>query len=476
MDEVLFMSAGELADKIRTQALTSVRVTQLHLEQMQRVNPMLNAIVVDRYAKARVQAQEADARITQAHRDGTVDQLPPLLGVPCTIKESFAVSGMPNTAGSIHRQHLIADKDAPAVSRIKDAGAIILGLSNTSELCMWMESFNPVYGLTNNAYSEEHTAGGSSGGEGAIVGSGASPFGLGSDIGGSIRMPAMFNGVFGHKGSPGLIPNTGQFPQPEGIAQEMLSTGPICRRASDLPLLIGILSGQSGKMHSASADRVASLRILRRRPDSMVKASRPQTEALEQATLLLQQAGARVEYHDWPEFGQAFDIWSNTLSSSGSTSFAEMMYGSREIRPALQALTRLGRQHAPHTLPLIMLSLLEHIPDLMPGRRERLLVMGQTLRQRIINALGDDGILLDLSYPTQAPRHYRSMLPPWGFPRSAIYNALRLPSTQVPMGVRSGLPTGIQIVASPQQDVLTVSAALFLEEHTGGWTPPWNVG
>ena len=139
-------------------------------------------------------------------------RLPPLLGVPCTIKENFAFVGTPQASGLLARAHIVNDHDAPAVARLRAAGAIPLGVTNTSELCMWMESFNKVYGITNNPYDPTRTVGGSSGGEGAIIGSGASPFGLGADVGGSIRMPAFFNGVFGHKPSPLLIPNGGQYP------------------------------------------------------------------------------------------------------------------------------------------------------------------------------------------------------------------------------------------------------------------------
>ncbi len=477
MDPLLQMSALELAQHIRLQTLSAVTVVSRHIEHISKTNPYLNALVVDRFARARQEALLSDTLVAEATASHTLHLLPPLLGVPCTIKESIAVNGFPNTAGSIHRKNLLADTDAPTVKKLKEAGAIILGVTNTSELCMWMESFNPVYGLTNNAYSEAHTAGGSSGGEGAIVGSGASPFGLGSDIGGSIRMPALFNGIFGHKGSPGLISNAGQYPQPDGIAQEMLATGPLCRRAEDLPLLLGILTGQPERFKSAASISIHQLRIIRRRPVLKPTADRAQETAIEQATQLLQEAGARVEYHDWPEFADAFTLWSNLLSSANSTSFAEMMYGSNSLVSAGKALGQLITQpEPPHTLPLILLSMLERLPGLFTQRRNHWVRKCELLRQKLTDILQDDGIILDLAYPTQAPKHYRAMLPPWGFTYAAIYNALRLPATQIPMGIRSGLPTGIQAIASPDNDQLGIAVALYLEERTGGWTPPWMVG
>ena len=158
------------------------------------------------------------------------------------------MSGMPQTAGLVARRGHLAPEDAPTVARLRAAGAIPVGTTNTSELCMWLESNNQVYGRTSNPYDARRIVGGSSGGEGAIIGAGGSPFGLGSDVGGSIRMPAFFNGVFGHKPSSGLVPNTGQFPSPSGAREgrRYLVTGPLARSARDLPLLLSILAGPDG--------------------------------------------------------------------------------------------------------------------------------------------------------------------------------------------------------------------------------------
>ncbi|NNM50758.1 MAG: amidase [Pseudomonadales bacterium] len=476
MQAFLEASAVDLAKMIREQRVSSSAVVEAHIRRVEQVNPEINALVFDRFAQARHQARAADTAVASAKHAGMLASLPPLLGVPCTIKERFAVCGAPNTAGLVERQHIISDKDAMAVQHIKASGAIVLGVTNTSELCMWMESFNKVYGLTRNPYDGRCTAGGSSGGEGAIVGSGASPFGLGSDIGGSIRMPALFNGVFGHKGSPGLVSNQGQYPFPRGIAEEMLSTGPLCRRATDLPLLLGIMAGNPTAFEHVPKLEVGRLRVLRRHPDSLIRADRAQAHAQSQAIRLLVEAGAREELIDLRGFYHAFDIWSNTLSSAGSTSFAEMMYGSKQISQALKALINLPRAQSTHTLPLVLLSMLERVPELMPARMQRLVRQGQALRQQLIDHLGSDGVLVDLAYPTTAPRHYRAMVPPWGFVRSAIYNALRLPATEIPMGLaQGGLPTGVQVVAAAGQDALGLAVALYLEHRQGGWVPPWKL-
>ena len=225
-------SATDLAHAIRTRETSSRDVVEAHIERIEYMQERINAVVVDRFDAARADADAADALVAAT---ADLDELPPFLGVPCTIKESIAMAGMPNCAGLVSRNEYRSTENAPTVQRMIDAGAIPLGVTNTPELCLWIETENRQYGRTNNAYSADRTAGGSSGGEGAVVGSGGSPLGLGADIGGSIRLPAFFNGIFGMKPSPGVVPSTGQFPTTHTeIAAQMLTIGPIVRRAEDL--------------------------------------------------------------------------------------------------------------------------------------------------------------------------------------------------------------------------------------------------
>ena len=209
MKQLLTYSASQLAKIIKDQEVSSEDIVKLHIDQIKKVNPFLNALIKDRFTEAINEAIAADKLIKSRAKE----ELPPFIGVPCTIKESFAFTGMPNVSGLVSRKGLIQKEDAETVNRLIRAGFIPLGVTNTSELCLWMETNNQVYGRTNNAYDQTRTAGGSSGGEGAIVAAGGSPFGLGSDIWGSIRSPAFFNGVFGHKPTGGLVPSTGHFPK-----------------------------------------------------------------------------------------------------------------------------------------------------------------------------------------------------------------------------------------------------------------------
>jgi len=242
--EIVERSATDLARAIRDGERTSREVVEAHIARARSLNPRLRAIAADRFEDALAEADAADSRIHAWH-DGA-DELPPFLGVPCTIKESFALAGMPNAAGLVHRADVRAGADAPAVARLRAAGAIPIGVTNTSEATMWIESSNHVYGRTNNPYNPRRTAGGSSGGEGAAIGAGFAPIGLGSDIGGSIRLPAFFNGVFGHKPSPGVVPCSGHFPTPSsnGASTEMLAAGPLTRRAEDLMPFLRAVTGR----------------------------------------------------------------------------------------------------------------------------------------------------------------------------------------------------------------------------------------
>lgn len=474
--QILSASATALAAALRTGEFSAREVVEVHIEHMERVNPDLNAVVMTRYQEARAEADRADARLAEARAAGRLDNLPPLLGVPCTIKENFELEGTPQASGLVSRKHIINESDAITVARLREAGAIPLGVSNTSELCMWMESYNEVYGRSNNPYDPSRIVGGSSGGEGAIIGAGASPFGLGADVGGSIRMPAFFNGVFGHKCSPRLVPNEGQFPGPQGGIDDFLSTGPICRRAEDLEPLLRIMGGPSAAgLKDVSGVDLKGLRVLYLKPDRGPRARRDMREAQARAVKALQDAGGRVEAIDLPLLDKGFDIWSSLLATANGPSFAEMMFGSRSALRPLAEFGRLLAGRSPHTLPLVILAALEKVPELAPGRARKYVALGRELKEQLEAVLGDDGVLVTLPYTEVAPPHGKPLFPPFNWVRCAIFNAMSVPATSVPMGLNAGgLPLGVQIVAAQDNDHLSLACALELEKRIGGWVPPWT--
>lgn len=463
-DVLLTASARTLAKAIREGRVTSRAVVDAHLARIAEVNPVVNAVVASRAEAARAEADAADARLKQGGRDG----LPPLFGVPCTIKESFALEGMPNTTGLLARKGVTSTEDAPTVARLRAAGAIPLGVTNTSELCLWMESDNRVWGRSNNPYDATRTVGGSSGGEGAIIGAGGSPFGLGSDIGGSIRLPAFFNGVFGHKPSPGLVPNEGQYPVPApGV--RLLGTGPLARRAEDLPLLLSVLSGAP---EPTLLDSARGLRVLVLEGDGHTRVSGELLDAQAHAADALARRGAHVQRVTLDGLGGVFDMWAAAMEDASDTSFAELLGQGTALHP-LKELGRFLVGRSPYTFPAVGLLAVEGLLGKLESRKKKALAEAAKLETRVRALLGDDAVLLYPPYPEVAPKHGRPMLFPFRFVYTGLFNVVGLPVTQVPMGLDGqGVPLGVQVAAAPGQDGRTLAVAQWLEAEVGGWVWP----
>ncbi|APR86552.1 Glutamyl-tRNA(Gln) amidotransferase subunit A [Minicystis rosea] len=464
MDPLLTCSAIELAHKIRRGEVSAREVVDVHIRHVEKVNPSLNAMVADRFAAARDEAGAAD-RAREAGAD-----LGPLHGVPCSIKESFALTGMPFTSGLVARRGTIAERDAVGVARLRKAGAIPLGVTNVSELCMWMESNNRVYGLSNNPYDPRRTAGGSSGGEGAIVGAGGTPFGLGADIGGSIRMPAFFNGVFGHKPTGGLVDNGGQYPLPAEGALNYVTTGPLARRAEDLAPLLRVLADRDIG-DPASVD-IASLEVISVEDDGRIGVTDDLRRAQEDALRALAARGARVRTAKIAGFARSIEIWGAMLDAAGGPSFSTLLGNGREIAAARE-LVRLALGRSPYTLPAVALALVEKLPKLLPQHGTRFLELGAALKQELRDLLGTRGVMLYPSHRLPAPKHHLSLFQPWNWGYTAILNVMELPVTQVPLGLNTdGVPLGVQVAAIHGSDHVTIAVALALEKAFGGWVPP----
>ena len=194
-DELLKQSATALASRIRRGELTSRELTDRCIARLEQIEPQLNALVGERFAEARADADAADAAV----RAGTVPASAPLWGVPVVVKECFEVRGQPFTAGVVYRRGRIGVENSPPVARLQAAGCVLVGVTNTSESCMFHESANPVFGRSCNPHDLGRTPGGSSGGAAAVVGACGTPLAVTSDVGGSTRIPAFYCGLFGHK-------------------------------------------------------------------------------------------------------------------------------------------------------------------------------------------------------------------------------------------------------------------------------------
>lgn len=316
------LGAAELARSIASGERSARDVLETFIARIERANPRINALVVPLFDSARRAAAEADGRRERG------EPLGPLGGVPVSIKECFDIAGTPTTAGIPQYATHRADADALLVRRLKDAGAIVLGKTNVPELLIYLEADNPVYGRTNNPWDLERTSGGSSGGEGALIAAGGSALGLGTDLGGSIRVPAHFSGIHGLKPTPGRLPLDGTFDGRMLTGQEAIrdAAGPLARRVDDLALAMEVLSGPAGPgdadvppvpLGRAADVAVESLRIGWYADDGFFPPAPALRRAVTEAADALRDRGAMVAPFRPPDVAEAMRIYLGLLSADG---------------------------------------------------------------------------------------------------------------------------------------------------------------
>jgi amidase len=291
-------TAGELAEAVRTRRITAVALCDAAIARIERLDGPINAVVVRDFDRARAQALACDARIAEGDTTGA------LLGVPMTVKESYNVAGLPTTWGIAAFRDFVPTEDAVLVRRLKAAGAIILGKTNVPPSLGDWQSANPIHGVTVNPHDATRTPGGSSGGGAAALAAGMVPLELGSDIGGSIRVPAHFCGVFGHKPSFDLLPSRGHAPPgTDGAGIDLAVCGPMARRAADLDLALGVLAGPDGDeangyrldLPAPRVPTIDGLRVLLLDTHPSARADAPTREALHLLAGDLVREGARIE-------------------------------------------------------------------------------------------------------------------------------------------------------------------------------------
>ena len=238
MDDIISASARSIARAIREREVSAVEVVQAHLDRIGEVNPSLNAVVCLCEERALHEAREADAALSRG------DEVGPLHGVPMTLKDSLDTEGVVSTGGTAGRRDFIPERDATLVARLRAAGAILLGKTNTPEITWSGETDNDVYGRANNPFDLERSPGGSSGGAAAIISACGSPFDIGSDTGGSIRAPAHVTGIAGIKPNSGRVPRTGHIiDYTMGAIDSYTQNGPMARYVEDLALILPVISG-----------------------------------------------------------------------------------------------------------------------------------------------------------------------------------------------------------------------------------------
>ncbi|HSS99137.1 MAG TPA: amidase [Terriglobales bacterium] len=468
MSEINFLSATQMAEQIRSRKLSPVEVVEAHLAQIERLNPKLNAFVQVDAEGARQQAIEAESAVNQREKLG------PLHGVPISIKSSIEVAGMRCEAGSKLRAGEIATKDAPLVARLKNAGAIVLGTTNTPEFLMAWETDNSLYGRTNSPWDLTRTPGGSSGGESAVIAAGCSAGGVGSDGGGSIRVPAHFSGICGLKPTPGRIPASGHVPSSVGPFALIGVVGPIARTMEDLKILFEVMQGPDLGDTSSSpvpvrwpeTRELKQMRIGYFEDDGRTPVTPETRLAVRTAAEALQRAGFTVEPFRPEGLEQARQTWWKFFGIAGGMLLRPMVQGREpEVSPTLnQFLQRVSTEPA-HTGE-----------SLLDAWIQRDLV-----RNKIFEQMQQYPILLCPTAAIPAFHHGErswqidgktvEYLDAWSY--TEWFNLLGTPAVSVPVGSsKEGLPIGVQISARPWEEELVLSVAEILEKECGGWRRP----
>jgi Asp-tRNA(Asn)/Glu-tRNA(Gln) amidotransferase A subunit family amidase len=468
MPDLNFLPAVVLAQKIRNKLLSPVEVMEAHLGRIERLNPVLNAFVQVDGEGARRTARQSEEMIMRGENVG------PLHGVPISIKSAIEVRGMRCEAGTRLRAGVLAGRDAPLVERLRAAGAIILGTTNAPELLMAWETDNQLYGRTNNPWDVNRTAGGSSGGEAAAIASGCSAGGVGSDGGGSIRVPAHFTGICGLKPTPGRIPATGHFPGSVGPFALTGVVGLMVRTVADLKVFFEVMQGPDDGDPSAApvpvrwpgAQESKNTRIAYFEDDGRTPVTAETRKAVRDAAKLLQSAGFQIEAFRPEGLEEARQLWWKFFGITGGMLLGPMTEGREEIlSPILKEFLGWVAEGPAHTSQSLL--------DMWIERDQ--------IRIKIFEQMKEFPLLLCPAAAIPAFRHGErswsiegkpvKYLDAWSY--TEWFNLLGMPAAVVPMGHSpEGLPIGVQIAGKPWQEESVLSAIEALEQQRGEWQAP----
>lgn len=451
----------EAAELIRTRRLSTVETVEACLAQIEKTNSRINAFVEIYAAEARAQARDLERREPEG----------PLYGVPVTVKDSFDMEGCVTACGSRLRAGSVAQRDATAVARLKSAGAIVIGRTNTPEFLSTYETDNHITGRTNNPWNPERTSGGSSGGEAASIAALCSYGGIGSDGGGSIRQPAHFCGIAGLKPTPGRVPAAGHWPEichPGGF---MGVAGPMARTAADVQALFAVLSGHDPRdpfsvpipLRAASLD---GLRVEVMEQFNEVPVQPALREAVAHCAGLLSSMRIPVEPFDSSIIRRSPNLWL-------------FLFG--ELPAALLQPMLEGRRSDCHWTGLEFFSKYEGQPAPPAAKIAGVFLERDRMRAELLTRMGEHTVILApacgvTAFPHRARRYktggkeiglFEAVMPlvPW--------NLLGMPSLAIPMNFdEDGMPAGVQLIGPPYAEELLLRLAVELEEIRGKFPHP----
>jgi len=474
-----FATATELAQKIRTQSISSRELTDLYIERIERLDGDLNAVVVRDFESARTAADEADRALAEGKETG------PLHGVPMTIKEAYNITGLPTTWGVPDFKDNLASEDAESVKRFKAAGAVFLGKTNVPLNLADFQSYNEIYGTTRNPWNTERTPGGSSGGSAAALAAGFGALEAGSDIGGSIRNPAHFCGVYGHKPTWNIVPQQGHALPGMLAAPDIAVVGPLARSAEDLALALDVVSGpeplvESGWKLELPPPRHAKLsdyRIALWPTDPMAPVAGEVADRVQQVGDRLAALGATVSDSARPAFdiARSHETYLYMLNGVMAAGLPE------EVLAAMEAqVSSLDPEDRSDNALMARAGVQKHGEWLRHNNRR------ESLRMAWRDFFQDWDILLCPQTATPAFEHDHRPIPErtlavdesvqpyfqqlfW----AGLITVAYLPSTVFPTGVSSeGLPIGLQAVGAEYADRSCIDFARLMAEEMGGFVPP----
>lgn len=478
-----YRSAGDSVAALRAGEVTSIELTEAAIDRIEREDKAINAICVPDFDRARAAAADADrARARGEDR--------PLLGIPLTVKESYHVAGLPTTWGVPAFRDYLADVDTLGVARVKAAGAVILGKTNVPLMLQDFQSYNDIYGTTNNPWDLRRSPGGSSGGSAAALAAGFGALSLGSDIAGSLRVPAHFCGIYAHKPSFGLIPTRGYAPPPAPPlpgGRDLAVLGPMARTAADLTLLLDVMAGPDPltdgvayrlTLPAARHDRLADFRVLVLDEHPLVPTGSAVRAGVERVADALAAAGAVVARHSplLPDLTEATTLYVQFLLSALAANFPAERYEGI-------------RAHAAQLDPD------DHSPDAVRARAatfgHRDWLAADIRREHHRQSWRElfaafDAVVCPIT-PTPAFVHNHSSdvvnarIDIDGVERPAsdqmVWPGLAtmpgLPATAIPTGPSpAGLPVGVQLIGPMFEDRTPLRLAELLEREIGGFQPP----
>lgn len=454
-------SASAMARQIRKGEISAQDLVAQHLKQIEAVNGQLNAAVSVFAEEALAAAQEADAALARGDATG------PLHGVPFSIKDSIDVRGHRTTAGTAGRRECApATRDATLVARLRAAGGIPIAKTNLPDLLFAYESDNLLFGRTNNPYDTRRTSGGSSGGESALIAAGGSPFGLGSDAAGSVRVPAAFCGIASLKPTSGRLPRTGHVPGASGWIEALWAIGPMARHVEDLELAMSVMAGGDG-MDVASpllpwAQELSGrpLRVAYYTDNGFAACSTEACSAVERAAGVMASAGMHVEERRAPGVAEAFDLEMDLLGADGGDGIDSYLklVGSQQQHWLLHGgfLDRLRKRRCT----------MERFTDLW--------MRWDAYRARMAKFFTEFDAVLCPIYTEAALLHGQSAEAGKfeGFSHTMAWNVAGCPAAVVRCGETGELPIGVQVATGRWHDARALQLCRLIEQELGGWSAP----